>query len=569
MLKSIRSLLSLGIPLLILLCIAILGAFTFASIRQNAIQNGMSITKLTAESRQEMLLRFLKRQKFQAKSFIERSRHLCSLMDVDKRKCLQTALDGYIATIDAESARLSVPGLPIIISGEHDVTIEYNLSPDSVTEFRINSRGQYFFVINTRTDAGSHMLSLHVRLNIINEIFENPKQLGSFGETFLVAGNGLLISPPRQFRTMFRNENVTGDANIQKCQGGESFDAPDVFIDGKKFITSFRHVKELSKGCVVAMLLEEQALIPIQSLMGEWLTLIIIFAILSSLAGYLLTRKITKPIEYLSEVAISLQQGNFNIDGSKDGGLKEIRLFDETFKKMAHSMQTQIRNQEEVMAIVSHDLKNPLAAMKLIAQLGLRKLEKGPVENQQEEMQKALGRIENQTEQMSLLIDDLLDVVRAQTGKMEINLHKVSVSQFIPCIESLKALGEEKGINLHLEFPDSSYEVWADISRINQVFLNLTGNALKFTAAGGKIQVGHKEQADNVLFWVRDSGVGIPEEQISHIFKKHWQAPGEQKKGIGLGLFITKTIIDGHGGEIWVKSSSGTGSTFYFTLKKA
>jgi signal transduction histidine kinase len=112
-------------------------------------------------------------------------------------------------------------------------------------------------------------------------------------------------------------------------------------------------------------------------------------------------------------------------------------------------------------------------------------------------------------------------------------------------------------------------DVWADRDRLLQVFENLIGNAIKFTEAGDCITVGARTADGQVLFWVNDNGVGIAPENIPHVFDRFWQARRADRRGAGLGLPIVKGIVEAHGGRVWVESTPGRGSTFYFTVRTA
>jgi signal transduction histidine kinase len=111
-------------------------------------------------------------------------------------------------------------------------------------------------------------------------------------------------------------------------------------------------------------------------------------------------------------------------------------------------------------------------------------------------------------------------------------------------------------------------EVWGDRDRLLQVFENLIGNAIKFTQAGGRITAGAASKDDDVVFWVADTGCGIASENLARVFDRFWQAIRAGRKGTGLGLPITKGIVEAHGGRIWVESTAGHGSTFSFTIPK-
>jgi signal transduction histidine kinase len=138
------------------------------------------------------------------------------------------------------------------------------------------------------------------------------------------------------------------------------------------------------------------------------------------------------------------------------------------------------------------------------------------------------------------LLDEVLETARAAASKLDLRL-RVDVAEQLP-------------------------DLFADRDRLLQVLDNLIGNAIKFTAPGGNIVVGAAPRASEVLFRITDTGAGIPQEQLAHLFDRFWQAEKADRRGAGLGLPIVKGIIEAHGGRIWVESQIGRGTTFYFTV---
>jgi signal transduction histidine kinase len=169
---------------------------------------------------------------------------------------------------------------------------------------------------------------------------------------------------------------------------------------------------------------------------------------------------------------------------------------------------------------------------------------------------------------MERLIKDLLEIKRIEAGYFSLERERISVQSLISeAVETLEPLVTGKEIRfLHQPVEDSPH-VLADRERIMQVFSNLVGNAVKFTPAGGSITLGTQRRDNDVVFFVRDSGAGIPPEDLHHVFDRFWQARRRGRHGIGLGLAIVKGIVEAHNGAVWVESELGTGSTFYFTIR--
>lgn len=146
----------------------------------------------------------------------------------------------------------------------------------------------------------------------------------------------------------------------------------------------------------------------------------------------------------------------------------------------------------------------------------------------------------------------------------------VTVPLLREAFETQRSLAEAASLTLRLDTPEELPALFADPDHVLQVFENLLGNALKFTAPGREITLGAAARAGELLFYVRDTGKGIPEDQLPHLFDRFWQANKEERKlGAGLGLAIVKGIIEAHHGRIWVESELGRGTTFFFTLPTA
>jgi len=222
-----------------------------------------------------------------------------------------------------------------------------------------------------------------------------------------------------------------------------------------------------------------------------------------------------------------------------------------------------LRGREELLAIVSHDLRNPLAAIRASAHTALKHL---PPEAG-ERVRQQLALIHRSTERMDGLIRDLLDLSAIEAGHLSVEIKRESVKDLVrDAIEAMRPLAAQRSLSLSARLPDDAISVHCDRERIAQVFSNLIGNAIKFSPEGATILLGARGAEGEARLWVTDTGPGINEEQLQRIFDPFHQAGPSVAQGIGLGLAIARGIVEAHGGKIWAESDAGGGTTFCFTL---
>lgn len=236
-----------------------------------------------------------------------------------------------------------------------------------------------------------------------------------------------------------------------------------------------------------------------------------------------------------------------------------------SLRRAYEAVQREVRAREDVLSVVSHDLRNPLSAMTMAAASLKRAI--GP----NERARKHVDMLARNARRMDRLIADLLTAAKVQEGKLSIEPEAHDVAELVAeTIEDLAPTAATAGIHLHAEVAEDTPPVFCDAWRIAQVLSNLVGNAVKFTPRGGTVVVSAGPgEAGEVRFSVRDTGPGIPEESAAHVFDRYWQEKEHAARGTGLGLFIAKGIVESHQGHIWVRSRVGEGSDFQFTLPAA
>jgi PAS domain S-box-containing protein len=244
-----------------------------------------------------------------------------------------------------------------------------------------------------------------------------------------------------------------------------------------------------------------------------------------------------------------------------------VVLRDVTYRKsVEEALRRAVAARDDVLGIVAHDLRNPLNTILLQASM-LERLEP-EVERRDQKVRLAITR---SAKRMNMLIKDLLDVAVVEAGQFKVEHERLPVAELLrETVDAQTPVAAEAGLELRLEIGRGVDNVVGDRNRLLQVFDNLIGNAIKFTKEGGHIVVSAIARDDGVLFSVADSGAGIAPESVPHVFDRFWQATTRERRlGAGLGLPITKGIVEAHGGRIWVESKVGEGTTFFFTIPAA
>jgi NtrC-family two-component system sensor histidine kinase KinB len=232
---------------------------------------------------------------------------------------------------------------------------------------------------------------------------------------------------------------------------------------------------------------------------------------------------------------------------------------------------TNLRRLDEMksglLSVVSHELKTPLTSIRMAVHLLLEE-QVGQLTSKQSEL---LVAARDDSDRLERIIADLLDMGRLESGRVELDLRSEPAERLVSdAMTPLETAFHDRGVALEVEIPGDVSPVLVDPARIDHVFSNLLGNALKFTKPGGRVRISAQNEDAMVRFLVEDSGVGIPAEYLPRIFERFFRVPREnQVPGAGLGLAIAKEIVEAHGGRIAAQSHDGEGTTVSFTLQRA
>jgi PAS domain S-box-containing protein len=247
--------------------------------------------------------------------------------------------------------------------------------------------------------------------------------------------------------------------------------------------------------------------------------------------------------------------------------ITERRRIEAVNAQLVRDLQSAVSARDEMLGVVSHDLRNPVNAVKMLSSAILR------VGEQQElvpEVREHAGVMRQAAEQMDALIQDLLDVTKIESGRLQLSPQAMPVDVLVTwALDTLGPIASEQGVELKSTFGNNLPAVDVDPDRLTQVLSNLVGNAITHTPRGGSVTLSAERQHDDVRISVSDTGVGISPEDLPRVFDRFWQSRRTNRSGAGLGLAIARGIVRGHGGRIWIESVLGEGTAVHFTVPLA
>lgn len=227
-------------------------------------------------------------------------------------------------------------------------------------------------------------------------------------------------------------------------------------------------------------------------------------------------------------------------------------------------LRAAVLSRDNLLVVVAHDLRTPLSTIQLNASV---LLESTPPGDTQHTSREQMAAIQRSAERMNRLIEDLLQAGTIEAGKFTLELNSEDIPSIVgEALQGIEPAAATRSVRLQREIAAEVPRTRCDRVRVIQVLSNLVGNALKFVAEHGLIQVRARAEGGDVYFAVSDDGPGIAEHQQEHLFERYWKGKTEDRRGVGLGLYIAKGIVEAHGGRIWVESRLGAGSTFCFTI---
>ncbi|MCY1046831.1 HAMP domain-containing sensor histidine kinase [Corallococcus sp. bb12-1] len=283
------------------------------------------------------------------------------------------------------------------------------------------------------------------------------------------------------------------------------------------------------------------------------------------LVVFWLRRFALRPVAHLQQAMRAFGTGRNRDARAPEEGPLEIRDMAHTFNEMADSLAHQQEQQLAFLAGVAHDLRNPLSALKLSTALA----SPGRAEVSLERMQRTLALVRRQVARLDRMVGDLLDATRIEAGKLELQPEVRDTRELARSVVELYQ-SSEPGHTLELVVPDAAVLVRADPARLEQVLTNLVSNALKYSPVGSRVRVSVLGDAHHVVVAVSDQGIGMSAEELKGLFVPFQRAGNAKQRapGVGLGLSVSRRIIEAHGGRIEVESQPGQGSVFRVHLSR-
>lgn len=410
------------------------------------------------------------------------------------------------------------------------------------TEFRQNPDGFSQFAIQTAGTSG-----IYIRL-------DTP------GESLVYDGIPAVEEPP----TITEDIQSIG-AKLEAAGPGS---VNDVKIGATQLESRLLYASHLNRGgdintlYIIAPLHPDPATFRILRSMLFYISFI--FLIVSTVLAYMLSRRITLPIENLTKSATELSQGNYNahFDGSAFTETKELA---KALNKASYEMEKTDFYQREIIANVSHDLKTPLTMIRSYAEKIMDISGDDPKKRDAD-----LNVIISETERLNRLVGDMLSVSNLQSNNLEMHMEVFDIVEAARDVyESFNILNSSRGFDVEFH-PCRSCYVYGDRTRIMQVMTNFADNAVKYSGDDKFIDIKLTRSGKKVAFHCIDHGVGIPSDEISHVWDKYYRTSANHERaieGTGLGLAIVKGILNLHNAKFGVDSSEGKGSDFWFELE--
>lgn len=293
-------------------------------------------------------------------------------------------------------------------------------------------------------------------------------------------------------------------------------------------------------------------------------TTIAIVVIFSGLVGWFMARRVLSGVGEVTRAATLISMGALDSRVPVKGRNDDLDLLAEAFNSMAERIQKLIDEMREMSDSIAHDIRSAITRMRGIAEVALLQ------ETKTDEQQSLAGSIIEQCDHLLAMTNTMLEISQAEAGLTELRLQSADlVSMVADIVDLFEPAAEDRSVSIRLQAPQE-LTISCDVQKLQRVFANLIDNAVKYTPAGGSIDILIEEGGHRAFITIEDTGVGISGTDLPHVFERFFR--GERSRsaaGSGLGLSFVKVFVNAHGGTITVKSEPGKGSRFIIALPKS
>lgn len=404
--------------------------------------------------------------------------------------------------------------------------------------------------------------------NLINLINRSDLNLGT--EVWVTDKKGLVIAAAANHE--YCEGNALEDSEVKDMQSGK--------ISVSKGLSQYYQepvirvtLPVMDKNKVIGAIIVYSPILGISKAFN-YITKMIIYAglislVIAILVGIFLSKRISDPILRMALATIAIAKGEKKVEVNTNTGLEEINQLGKTLNYMSSRIEENENRMKDFVANVSHELRSPLTSIKGFTEALLDNKDKG-----EEGRRKYLTIINKETNRLSKLVNDLLVMSKAERNNMDANSFELLdvYEVIIQFLTNLKGLAREKFITIEVEETENLPLVKFDANALRQIILNLIENSIKYSPELSKINIFFRDENENIRILIKDEGVGIPKEDLTHIWDRFYRvdkARSRETGGTGLGLSIVKQLVEKNNGTVDVESIQGKGSTFSFTTPKA